>query len=61
MFADDSVGISETPEGLQEQIEKALEHTRKWRVTANVKKCAEVLCYENKVNPMNFSWNEGRR
>ena len=40
MFADDIVGISETPEGLQKQIEKALEYTRKWRVTANAKKCA---------------------
>ena len=37
MFADDFVGISETPEGLQKQIQKALEDTRKWRVTANVK------------------------
>ena len=40
MFADDFVGISETPEGLQKQIEKALEYTRKWRVTANVKRCS---------------------
>ena len=37
MFADDFVGISETPEGLRKQIEKALEYTRKWRVTASVK------------------------
>ena len=40
MFADDFVGISGTPEGLQKQTEKALliEYTinRKWRVTANV-------------------------
>ena len=43
MFADDFVGISETPEGLQEQREKALEYTRKKRVTANVKKCAVVV------------------
>ena len=28
MFADDFVGISETPEGLQKKIEKALEYTR---------------------------------
>ena len=35
-FADDFVGISATAEGLQEQIEKALEYTWKWRVTANV-------------------------
>ena len=33
MFADEFVGISETPEGLQKQTEKALEYTRKWRVT----------------------------
>ena len=31
MFADDFVGVSETPQGLQKQIEKALEYTRKWR------------------------------
>ena len=44
MFADDFVGRSETPEGLQKQVEKALEHTREWRVTANVKKRAVVVC-----------------
>ena len=43
MFADDFVGISETPEGLQKQIEKALEYTRKWRVTANVKRCSLLV------------------
>ena len=44
MFADDFVGIPETPEGLQKQIEKALENTRKWRVTANVKKvCSSCM------------------
>ena len=59
MFADDFVGISETPEGLQKQIEEALEYTRKWRVTANVKKCAVVVCIEDKVNPVNFSWKWG--
>ena len=44
MFANDFVLISETPGGLQEQIEKALEYTRKWRVTANVNKCALRSC-----------------
>ena len=29
MFADDFVGKSETPEGLQKQIEEAPEYTRK--------------------------------
>ena len=47
MFADDFVGISEAPEGLQKQIEKALEYTRKWSVTANVKKCGVVVCTED--------------
>ena len=52
MFADDFVGISETPEGLHKQIERAflIEYKRKWRVTANVKKCAVVACNEDKEN-----------
>ena len=59
-FADDFVGISETPEGLlQKQIEKALEYTGKWRVTANVKKCAVVVSNEGKVNPINLGWKWG--
>ena len=37
MFADDLVGISETPEGLQKHIDRALQYTRKWRAAANVK------------------------
>ena len=44
IFADDFVGISETLEGLQKQTEKALEYTRKWRVTANVKKVHSSGC-----------------
>lgn len=59
MFADDFVCISETPEGLQKQIGKALEYTRKWRVTANVKKCAVVVCNEDKENPVTFKWKWG--
>ena len=59
-FADDFVGISETPEGSQKQIEKALEYTRKWRVTAKVKTCAVVIvCKEDKVNPVKFEWKWG--
>ena len=55
------VGISETPEGVQQQIEEALECTRKWRVTANVKKCAVVVCNEDKVNPVKIQLEVGRR
>ena len=59
VLADDFVRISETPEILQKNIEKALEYTRKWRVTANVKKCAVVMRNEEKVNPVNFKWRWG--
>ena len=59
MFADDLVGITERPEGLQKQVEKALEYTRKWTVTTNVKKCAVVVCNEGKVNPVTFKWKWG--
>ena len=59
MFSDDFVGISETPEGLKKQIEKALEYTRKWRVPANVKKCAVVVCNKDKVNLVTFNWKWG--
>ena len=44
MFADGVMGISETPGGLPKQIEIALEHTRKWRVTTNVSKNAVLVC-----------------
>ena len=60
MFGNGFVVISEKPEELQKQIEKALEFTRKWRVTANVKKCAAVVCNEDKVNRLNFKWKWGQ-
>ena len=56
VFADDLMGMSETPEGLQKQIEKALEYTRKWGVTSNVKTCAVVVCNEDEANTAKFSW-----
>ena len=62
MFADGFVGISETAEGLPEQIEKALEYARRWRVTANVKKSAVVavvVCNEGNVNPVTSKWKWG--
>ena len=55
-MGDDFVGISETPEGLQDQIEKALEYTRTWRVAATVKKSVGVVCNEDEVNPVNSKW-----
>ncbi|CAB1111959.1 GT28 [Ectocarpus sp. CCAP 1310/34] len=59
MFADDFVGVSETPEGLQEQIDAAVGYTRKWRLSANVGKCAVVVCNEDKKNPVEFKWKWG--
>ena len=60
MFTDDFVAISEAPKALQKQIEKALEDARKWKLTANVKKCIVVVCNEEKVNPVTFKgrWGE---
>ena len=57
MFAGDFVGMSQTPKGLQKQIEKARAYTRTWRVTANVKKCAVVVCNEDTMNPVNLKMN----
>ena len=56
MFAADFVGISGTAEGLQELIEKALEYTRKWRVTANVNKCAVLVCTEDEKKTVEIKW-----
>ena len=44
---------------MQKQVEKALEYTRKWRVTANMKTCAVVVCNEDEVNPVNIKWKWG--
>ena len=59
MFADDFVGISDAPEGLQNQREKALQYARKWGVTSNVSKCAVLVCNEDKKNPVEFKWKRG--
>ena len=48
MFADDFAGISETPEGSQEQIKKALEYT------IGSGDAAEVVRNEDKVKPATF-------
>ena len=48
VFVNDLMGVSGTAAGLQQQVEKALEYTRKWKVTANVNKCAVPVCKEDK-------------
>ena len=57
--ADDFAGLAETPDGPQKQIEKALEYTRKWRVTANVNKSAVLVCNDDNKNPVEFKWKWG--
>ena len=57
--ADDLVGFSGIAEGLQEQIEKALEYTRKWRVIANVNQCTVLVCDADKKRPVEFKWKLG--
>ena len=61
IFSDCFVGIAEAPEGLQKQIENALEYTRKRRVSANVKKCAVLVCNEDSVNTVTFKMEVGRK
>ena len=46
---------------MQKQIEKALEYTRKCRVTVNVKKCAVVVCNEDKVNAVTLKFGSGEK
>ena len=40
-------------------MEKALEYTRKWKVTANIKKCTVGVCNDDEVDPVYFSWKWG--
>ena len=48
------MGISDTPKGLQKQLGKTVEYTTgNWRMTANVNKCAVVVCNKDKVKPEN--------
>ena len=54
------MGISDTPKGLQKQLGKTVEYTTgNWRMTANVNKCAVVVCNKDKVNPVKFKWKWG--
>lgn len=52
-FADGSVGISETPGGLQKQTIKALQYTRERRVAGNENKCLWIVaCDHDKGDPI---------
>ncbi|CAB1117831.1 unnamed protein product [Ectocarpus sp. CCAP 1310/34] len=59
LFADNFVGMSDTPEGLQLQIDAAKKFTDKWRLSANVKKSAVMVCNDNKEEPVEHRWKWG--
>ena len=59
LFADDFVGMSDTPEGLQLQINAAKEFTDKWRLCANVKKSAVMVCNGDRKEPVEVEWKWG--
>ncbi|CAB1104848.1 unnamed protein product [Ectocarpus sp. CCAP 1310/34] len=59
LFADDFVGMSDTPEGLQLQIDAAKKFTDKWRLSANVQKSAVMVCNEDKEEPVGHRWKWG--
>lgn len=59
LFADDFVGLSDTPEGLQMQINAAKEFCDKYRLSGNVAKCAVMGCNEDEDNPVEFKWTWG--
>ena len=58
MFADDFVGIPEIPEGLQKQRQQQ-RTLRNEELQRKSKKCAVVVCNEDKVNPAIFKWMWG--
>lgn len=44
------MGMSATPEGMQKQIDAAMEFTRTWRLSTNVQKCVVMVCIELQVD-----------
>ena len=56
MFADDFVGISGTPEGLQKQREGTRVHQE---MESDSERVRVVVCNEDKANPVTFNWRWG--
>lgn len=48
LFADDLMRMFATPDGLQIQIDSAVEIARKWKFPSSVKKCAAVVFNDSK-------------
>ena len=50
MFVEFRGDIRNTREASKKQLEKELEYTKKWTLTANVKTCIAAVCNDDKVN-----------
>ena len=46
MYADDTVLISETPDGLQNMLDKLYEYTQEWNLTVNINK-TKIMVFRN--------------
>ena len=57
LFADDFVGMSDSRENLQKLIDVVHKFCNRWRLKANVSKCAVVVFSKSKV-PGSWTWGE---
>ena len=58
LYADDCVIFSETPQGLQREIDSLFEYCSKWRLKLNTDKSVIVVFRKGNRN-VNFNWNFG--
>ena len=57
-YADDCVIFSETPQGLQREIDSLFEYCSKWKLKLNTEKSVIVVFRKGNRN-VNFNWNFG--
>ena len=57
-YADDCVIFSETPQGLQREIDSLFEYCNKWKLKLNTDKSVIVVFRKGNRN-INFTWNFG--
>ena len=55
LYADDAVIVSDTPEGLQSEIDILFEYCRKWKLVINRDKSGIVVFGRRKFNPV-YKW-----
>ena len=57
-YADDLVLFSDTPEGLQSQIEKLSIYCQRWKLSLNSNK-SRIVVFKKGNRPLNFVWHFG--